>query len=190
MRISVALAGVLAFFSLSAQAVVIDFEGAALGADPVTIGDFEIASVGGFGNPGVIDQGGDQAFQALYDDFCPGFSCSAEVSIKRSDNAAFSFHDIDIDWFAVGGGSFSVIGEVFGGGTVQYVTYGTGDWLNVTEVSIRASSLCTTNCGFPTNAGVTVDDIMVGAAVPIPAAVWLFGSALAGLGWMRRKQTV
>jgi hypothetical protein len=26
-------------------------------------------------------------------------------------------------------------------------------------------------------------------AVPIPAAVWLFGSALAGLGWMRRKQT-
>lgn len=26
--------------------------------------------------------------------------------------------------------------------------------------------------------------------VPIPAAVWLFGSALAGLGWMRRKQIV
>ena len=26
-------------------------------------------------------------------------------------------------------------------------------------------------------------------AVPIPAAVWLFGSALAGLGWMRRRQT-
>jgi hypothetical protein len=28
------------------------------------------------------------------------------------------------------------------------------------------------------------------SAVPIPAAIWLFGSALAGLGWMRRKQTV
>lgn len=25
-------------------------------------------------------------------------------------------------------------------------------------------------------------------AVPIPAAVWLFGSALAGLGWFRRRQ--
>ena len=24
-------------------------------------------------------------------------------------------------------------------------------------------------------------------AVPIPAAVWLFGSALAGLGWFKRK---
>ncbi|MCP4833046.1 MAG: VPLPA-CTERM sorting domain-containing protein, partial [Gammaproteobacteria bacterium] len=31
-------------------------------------------------------------------------------------------------------------------------------------------------------------NIVVGAAVPIPAAVWLFGSALAGLGWIRRKQ--
>ena len=28
------------------------------------------------------------------------------------------------------------------------------------------------------------------AAVPVPAAVWLFASALAGLGWFRRKQTV
>lgn len=27
------------------------------------------------------------------------------------------------------------------------------------------------------------------SAVPVPAAVWLFGSALAGLGWLRRKQT-
>ncbi len=27
-------------------------------------------------------------------------------------------------------------------------------------------------------------------AVPVPAAVWLFGSAIAGLGWMRRKRTV
>jgi hypothetical protein len=27
------------------------------------------------------------------------------------------------------------------------------------------------------------------STVPVPAAVWLFGSALAGLGWMKRKQT-
>jgi hypothetical protein len=30
---------------------------------------------------------------------------------------------------------------------------------------------------------------VVGSMVPVPAAVWLFGSALAGLGWIRRKQT-
>jgi hypothetical protein len=28
------------------------------------------------------------------------------------------------------------------------------------------------------------------SAVPIPAAVWLFGSALAGLGWLRLKQSI
>jgi len=40
--------------------------------------------------------------------------------------------------------------------------------------------------------GIAIDDVRVTltSAMPIPAAVWLFGSALAGLGWMRRKQTV
>ncbi len=28
-----------------------------------------------------------------------------------------------------------------------------------------------------------------GTVVPIPASVWLFGSALAGLGWLRRKRS-
>jgi hypothetical protein len=33
-------------------------------------------------------------------------------------------------------------------------------------------------------------DLAYLTAVPVPGAVWLFGSALAGLGWLRRKQTV
>jgi hypothetical protein len=33
---------------------------------------------------------------------------------------------------------------------------------------------------------ITVDNINA-TVVPVPAAVWLFGSALAGLGWLRRK---
>jgi hypothetical protein len=28
------------------------------------------------------------------------------------------------------------------------------------------------------------------SAVPVPAAVWLFGSALAGLGWLKRRKTI
>ena len=32
-------------------------------------------------------------------------------------------------------------------------------------------------------------DTLTLQVVPIPAAVWLFGSALAGLGWIRRRQT-
>jgi hypothetical protein len=47
---------------------------------------------------------------------------------------------------------------------------------------------------FDTSGGspVYVDNIVtdvVASVVPVPAAVWLFGSALAGLGWLRRKQT-
>ncbi len=33
------------------------------------------------------------------------------------------------------------------------------------------------------------DHAFKAAFIPIPGAVWLFGSALAGLGWLRRKQT-
>ena len=47
---------------------------------------------------------------------------------------------------------------------------------------------------FPGGAAVEfVDGSISGvvvSAVPIPAAVWLFGSALAGLGWLRRKRAV
>jgi len=54
------------------------------------------------------------------------------------------------------------------------------------------------NCQFTLGVYTSVDyqglvyngGTLVGSAVPIPAAVWLFGSALAGLGWMRRKQTI
>jgi len=41
------------------------------------------------------------------------------------------------------------------------------------------------------NDGFSMDNVLYGQGnvVPIPAAVWLFGSALAGLGWLRRQQT-
>jgi hypothetical protein len=39
-----------------------------------------------------------------------------------------------------------------------------------------------------TDTKVQFDNIVV-TAVPVPAAIWLFGSALAGMGWMRRRKT-
>ena len=49
---------------------------------------------------------------------------------------------------------------------------------------------CQASCEF-VDTGV-VRNVVSGSvsAVPIPAAVWLFGSALTGLGWMKRKRTV
>jgi hypothetical protein len=56
------------------------------------------------------------------------------------------------------------------------VAYSFGDWYNIGGIGY----------------GSAFDPIATAwsVVVPIPAAVWLFGSALAGLGWMRRKQTV
>jgi hypothetical protein len=59
-----------------------------------------------------------------------------------------------------------------------------GAWLNLTYVEIYNPGSA------PGTEVVGVDNVAAGAAVPIPAAVWLVGSALAGLGWIRRKQTV
>jgi hypothetical protein len=50
-----------------------------------------------------------------------------------------------------------------------------------------SEGVCTYSaCGEVTQFRSTVSGSV--SAVPIPAAVWLFGSALAGLGWMRRKR--
>jgi len=57
-----------------------------------------------------------------------------------------------------------------------------GNWIGIEYATIEY---------YPSisSSALVVDNIVV-SAVPIPAAVWLFGSALAGLGWMRRKQTI
>ena len=69
------------------------------------------------------------------------------------------------------------------GGTVQLFTAGGTD----------GEGICKNSDCLPEGAaGVTAFRGFSGgsvSAIPVPAAVWLFGSALAGLGWMRRKQT-
>lgn len=53
------------------------------------------------------------------------------------------------------------------------------------DVGIQSVTISTNNSGD----FFEVDHLQVATSiVPVPAAVWLFGSALAGLGWMRRKQ--
>ena len=69
------------------------------------------------------------------------------------------------------------------------------NWTNVvfdssfsTVYSVRISSQSISS-PFGSQPQQTSIDNFAATVVPVPAAVWLFGSALAGLGWMRRKQT-
>ena len=58
------------------------------------------------------------------------------------------------------------------------------DWSNLTRIEVFAA----TGRDLNTDGFAQFDNITV-SIVPIPGAVWLFGSALAGLGWLRRKAT-
>jgi len=55
-------------------------------------------------------------------------------------------------------------------------------WIGIARLTYNAQDCLAGACEG------AIDNIQVNV-VPIPAAVWLFGSALAGLGWIKRKQT-
>lgn len=109
-----------------------------------------------------------------------------QIWFERSDGGAFSLHSLDLLMDADEDGSTAIVGTLSGGGYANLNTpVGTGDWLNLESLYFEA-------VGNPWGVGyatVELDNVVV-SAVPIPAAIWLFGSALVGLGWVRRKQTL
>ena len=192
MKIRVALAGVLAVFSLSAQAVVIDFDSESIGAvNPLDTDGFTFEQVFSYGSQGmeVIEQSpGDNALHMSITGGFTEFGDAGPIHIKMSasSDSPFAFYGADfLPEAAVGDVLSAVIGYKVGGGTAVGA-FGTGDWLNLESVWFETASCCGMNLE---TLSITIDNVDA-SVVPIPAAVWLFGSALAGLGWMRRKQTV
>ncbi|MEJ2139915.1 MAG: VPLPA-CTERM sorting domain-containing protein [Gammaproteobacteria bacterium] len=196
----VAVAGVL---SAGAQAapVTIDFEefnvgdggGSVYDTPVLTSQGYELTGYGGPGGPYTSTEvligtntGGTNAYGGSISGFGQdGFGIGTGVRFERADGGAFAIHsldmflDSDIDGFA------SMTGVVGGFSRVAdlSVPVGTGDWLNLQYIRWDAEGN-----GFGLGyATVEIDNLVV-SAVPIPAAAWLFGSALAGLGWLRRKQ--
>jgi hypothetical protein len=131
------------------------------------------------------------------DEVAPGLSPGGgSVTINRNDGAAFDFHSFIFTTDnpeQYPNGTFSVSAVVAGGtivtdtqvfGSYDLAGYNWDDYLaggifnGVTSLNITYSGL--------SGGGFYFDDVVV-TAVPIPAALWLFGSALAGLGWFRRK---
>ena len=111
-----------------------------------------------------------------------GYNYRASISIDRVDGGVFAIHSLDL--FLDSNGFTDIRGILSNGAGVSLtgVTVGTGDWLNLKRITFSAEG-----DGFGPGYGtVEVDNIAV-SAVPVPAAVWLFGSALAGLGWVRKR---
>jgi len=103
---------------------------------------------------------------------------------------------LEVTGFYVGGGSIQSQHQVWCSASIscnsppnwENVLLGGPQWSNLEQVRVDVlyfgcPEVCAVEIAVP-----IIDNVNV-TAVPIPAAAWLFGSALAGLGWMRRKQT-
>jgi hypothetical protein len=99
---------------------------------------------------------------------CYGTSSQRNVLIQAEDEFGYLIADMTV-----------LHSNVLGWRTVTFDSA----WVGIATVKVTGSMVTSST----TERG-GYDNIVV-TAVPIPAAVWLFGSALAGLGWLRRKQT-
>lgn len=119
--------------------------------------------------------------------FC-GTCGPLEFVLTQQNGQAFDLLSFDLTAaFPGGGDQWTVIGALARGGEVTAL-FRTGrditvsfnsDWVGLESVTILAAAENALN--------YQLDNIVV-TAVPIPAAVWLFGSALAALGWLRRQR--
>jgi hypothetical protein len=114
-----------------------------------------------------------------------GSETGETLSITEASGSTFSLSSLE--FFSPAVEAIAFTGYLVGGGTVQldlisgssFETFNfDGSWSNLTGIDVYT--------GYT---GFQLDNIVV-TAVPVPAAAWLFGSALAGLGWMRRRKTV
>jgi hypothetical protein len=86
---------------------------------------------------------------------------------------------IEVTGYYAGGGSLATTLTASSAGFVWDSAVFDASWNGLRRVEFDASDL---------DSLAALDNLVV-TAVPVPAAVWLFGSGLAALGWSRRRQT-
>ena len=116
--------------------------------------------------------------------FCPG--CT--VTMTADSGAAFDL--LSLDLLNTGGNPIGFIGTYTAGGTVQTSLNASGsDFINFSFDGQWAGLSSLEIIGDFSSLGTGIDNIEVNV-VPIPAAAWLFASALGLLGWQRAAKSL
>lgn len=120
------------------------------------------------------------------------FVSMERVTLQGALGAPIAMH-IDAYLNGVATGTTATFGSSNTGGLMSFLSADSG-WAGIDEVRFWYDSAgAFGNLGTSNFDNFIFDDIIVNAsvsAVPVPAAVWLFMSALGGLGAMRKKQAV
>jgi hypothetical protein len=125
----------------------------------------------------------------------------ASISIHLEDAAvatfsntlAPSFNFLGFEYYNGGLETLIISAEKLSGGTITKAVDVSGvsgnQWSVESDFSEFTDIISLSFEGASQSGFLFLDNIQT-SVVPVPAAVWLFGSALAGLGWLRRKQIV
>ena len=181
----------LLMLSVATKAAIIEFEtNEILFLDGYSESGFDFsvdqpAYIGAFGNDALLGTPG------------PGIST---MVLTNSQSLEFDLVSFDVGNLQNVFFEAEMVGNYSGGGQIQTtitvnsafletMVFDQNDWGFEIDDWTGLSSLVITVDNTAYSSQLLIDNININV-VPIPAAAWLFGSALAGLGWMRRKQTI
>jgi hypothetical protein len=200
MRLLVITAFMFLSAAVNSAVVNIDFEGQAVdgwftGEGPVIDNGFALH----YPLIGVAEWDGDTGLSNVVD-FCMSSVCGSAgslLTLNSVNSYDFDLLSLDLGILELGVADFLFTGNYSAGGSVQksvsLTTTVNLDSGTLTPVFFDEnwSALSSVDISFAVGDGFdagVMDNIVV-TTVPVPAAVWLFGSALAGLGWLKRTQT-
>jgi hypothetical protein len=187
-----ALAAMLFFAIVSAQATVIDFESAVTSS---TCGASEGGSIDGFTlSDGQINNDTACSFvnPAAYSGDNYMLNYNSRIALFTKDEGSFTLDSVFVHADIRSPDATVRFQGLDGvGGSILYTMDVdiTATWEEVVFIGWDNVKTFTWDSVIPGTSNISIDNIAY-TVVPIPAAVWLFGSALAGLGWLRRKQTI